>query len=104
MYTGHEEADEGAESVLLLRGLSFGPSLGDSSGEQQTGSQAGGSREALELEGGSAAVVDGEAVIARISRHVLPLFFLLALLCSIDRGMRLSEPHRPGMKTAVIAG
>ncbi|KAK9837315.1 hypothetical protein WJX81_005659 [Elliptochloris bilobata] len=33
----------------------------------------------------AANAVDGEAVLARVSRHILPLFFSLALLNSIDR-------------------
>ena len=93
VHTGQQEGDEDAENVLLLHGSSLVPSMGNASGKQQSRSQAAGSVDTLECEGGSAAVVDGEAVIARTSRHILPLFFLLALLCSIDRGVRLSEPH-----------
>lgn len=98
VHTGHQEGDEDAENVLLLHGSSLVPDLGNGSGNQQSRSQAVGSVDALECEGGSAAVVDGEAVIARTSRHILPLFFLLALLCSIDRGVCLSEPHIPCLR------
>ena len=98
VHSGHQEGDEDAENVLLLHGSSLVPSLGNASGNQESRSQAVGSVDALECEGGSAAVVDGEAVIARTSRHILPLFFLLALLCSIDRGVRLSKPHSPKLR------
>ena len=36
--------------------------------------------------------VDTEGVIRRIDRHLLPLLFSLALLCSIDRGMHTAPP------------
>ena len=36
--------------------------------------------------------VDTEGVIRRIDRHLLPLLFSLALLCSIDRGVHVAHP------------
>ena len=36
---------------------------------------------------------DGKAVLRKVDRHVLPIFFSLALLCSIDRGTKLLFLH-----------
>lgn len=82
---GHSAPEEGnGETVLLLNGSLHLPSHGAcGSGEQ---SAAEGLRpSALEMDS-SAAAMDGDAVLARVGRHILPLFFSLALLNSIDRG------------------
>ena len=82
---GPEEGD--GETVLLLNGSLHLPSYAAcGSGEQSAGRPAEGLRpSALDMDS-SAAAVDGDAVLARVSRHILPLFFSLALLNSIDRG------------------
>lgn len=35
--------------------------------------------------------IDGKAVLRKVDRHILPFFFSLALLCSIDRGVYLAH-------------
>ena len=85
---GHSAPEEGdGETVLLLNGVLRVPShAACSSGEQYAGQPADGLRQSAFETDSSAAAVDGDAVLARVSRHILPLFFSLALLNSIDRG------------------
>ena len=76
-----------AETVLLLNGSLHVPShAACGSGGQGAGRPADGLRQSALETDSSAAAVDGDAVLARVSRHILPLFFSLALLNSIDRG------------------
>ena len=35
--------------------------------------------------------INGKAVLRKVDRHILPFFFSLALLCSIDRGAYLAD-------------
>jgi hypothetical protein len=73
------------ETAALLHGP---PSAAHAPGAPRSaGGRAGLGGAALELEGGGEQV-DGRAVVARVHWHILPLFFLLALLCSVDRGAR----------------
>ncbi len=37
--------------------------------------------------------LDAKSIVRRIDRHLLPLLFSLALLCSVDRGMDLLPEH-----------
>ncbi len=39
------------------------------------------------------APISGKTVMKKVDRHILPFFFGLALLCSIDRGARCSAGH-----------
>ena len=85
---GHSAPEEGdGETVLLLNGSPHLPShAACGSGEPSAGRPAEGLRPSTLETDSSAAAVDGDAVLARVSRHILPLFFSLALLNSIDRG------------------
>jgi hypothetical protein len=43
--------------------------------------------------------VDAKAVLRKVNMHLLPFFFSLALLCSIDRGRKtLEEAYPPFQK------
>ncbi len=37
--------------------------------------------------------LDAKSIVRRIDKHLLPLLFSLALLCSVDRGMDLLSQH-----------
>jgi hypothetical protein len=93
--SGEAAAEAEGETAALLHGP---PSAAHApGGSQSAGGRAGLGGAALELEGGGEQV-DGRAVVARVHWHILPLFFLLALLCSVDRGAcpagALSVPDR----------
>ena len=84
-------AEAEGETVALLHGppsAARGPG-GQPSAGGQAGAEPWAGGAALEQEGG-AGRADGAAVLALVHCHILPLFFLLALLCSIDRGARLA--------------